>query len=232
MKVLAVIPARGGSKSVPRKNIAILAGRPLLAYTIHEAKKVAEISDLVVSTDDKEIARIAQSLGALVPFMRPEELGTDQAQSAPVLRHSLLEMEARRNLAYDAVLMLQPTTPLRAARHIEKAINIMKNKECDSVVSVVSVAGHHPFRMKIMSGDLLTNFIDQGFEDMRPRQVLPPVFIRNGAVYLSRRHVVADHNQVVGPKCLGFEMDRNESINIDDAIDLKLAELLLKERQI
>jgi len=230
MKILAVIPARGGSKSVPRKNIAPMAGKPLLAYTLKEASKVASITDLIVSTDDLEIAEVARSLGAIVPFLRPSELATDHAQSAAVLRHGLLHMEERRGVRYDAIMMLQPTTPLRQAFHIQTAIDMMMAKDCDSVVSVVSVAGNHPFRMKRLLGDLLINLIDQGFEDMRPRQVLPPVYIRNGAVYLSRRHVVADQEQVVGSVCLGFEMNPEESLNIDDRLDFKVAEMLLRER--
>jgi CMP-N,N'-diacetyllegionaminic acid synthase len=230
MKLLAVIPARGGSKSVPRKNIALMAGKPLLAYTVGEALKVLAITDLVVSTDDEEIAALARSMGAQVPFMRPPEFATDQAQSAPMLRHCLLAMEAQRGLRYDAVMLLQPTTPLREASHIEAAIGILSSHECDSVVSVVCVGGYHPFRMKRLVGNRLINFIDQGFEDMRPRQVLPPVYIRNGAVYLSRRYVVADQEQVVGPSCIGFEMGAEESVNIDNRLDFKLAEILLRER--
>jgi CMP-N,N'-diacetyllegionaminic acid synthase len=230
MRILGIVPARGGSKSVPRKNIAPIAGKLLLAYTVEEALKVAAITDLIVSTDDPEIADIACSLGAMAPFLRPAELATDQAQSALVLRHGLQEMEARRGVHYDAIMMLQPTTPLRQASHIQTAIDMLTTHDCDSVVSVVSVGGNHPFRMKRLVDNRLVNYIDQGFEDMRPRQVLPPVYIRNGAVYLSRRHVVVDQEQIVGSVCLGFEMGVEESVNIDDRLDFKMAELLLSER--
>jgi CMP-N,N'-diacetyllegionaminic acid synthase len=229
-KILAVIPARGGSKSIPRKNIALIAGRPLLAYTIDEALKVSAISDLIVSTDDEQIASIAESLGALVPFIRPTDLATDHIQAAPVLRHALAHMEKLKREFYDAIMMLQPTSPLRKASHIKTAIDMLAGRDCDSVVSVVPVDGNHPFRMKRLIGDQLVNFIDQGFEDMRPRQTLPPVYIRNGAVYLSRRHVLVDQQQLVGPACLGFEMSAEESVNIDNRIDFKIAELLLSER--
>lgn len=230
MKILAVIPARGGSKSVPRKNIATLAGMPLLAFTVSEALRVDEITDLIVSTDDAEIADLARSMGIKVPFIRPPELATDDALTAPVLRHAILQMEALSEARYDAVLLLQPTSPLRRACHIKTAIDMFRETNCDSIVSVVSVMGNHPFRMKRLVGDRLVNFIEQGFEDMRPRQKLPPVYIRNGAIYLSRRYVIVDQQQVVGPVCLGFEMSPEDSINIDDAIDLKLAELILKAR--
>jgi CMP-N-acetylneuraminic acid synthetase len=230
MKILAIIPARGGSKSVPRKNIAVIAGKPLLAYTVDEALKVSAITDLVVSTDDEEIGAVARSLGAQVPFLRPIELATDHAQSAPVLKHCLLHMETLCGAPYDAVLMLQPTSPLRSAAHIERAIEMMCNCACDSVVSVVSVEGNHPFRMKRLVGDRLINYIEQGFEDMRPRQVLPAVYIRNGAIYLSRRDVVAKWDRIVGEHCLGFEMSLEDSVNIDDRLDFKMAELMLQER--
>lgn len=215
---------------MPRKNIAPVAGRPLIGYTIEQALKVAAITDIVTSTDDEEIAAVAGSLGSQVPFIRPAELATDQAQSAPVLKHCLEHMENLRGQLYDAVLMLQPTSPLRKAHHIERAIEMMRTSSCDTVVTVVSVEGHHPFRMKRLVGQRLINYIDQGFEDMRPRQVLPRVYIRNGAVYLSRREVIANQNRIVGDHCLGFEMGLDESINIDNRFDFKLAELLLQEQ--
>lgn len=230
MKILGVIPARGGSKSVPRKNIANIAGKPLIAYTIEEALKCNSITDVVVSTDDEEIAIIAKSHGALVPFYRPQDLASDQALSAPVAKHCLVEMEFRQSYQYDAVLLLQPTTPLRTIDHINSAISLFKSNVCDSVVSVTSVEGNHPFRMKRLIGDKLINWIDQGFEDMRPRQLLPPAFIRNGAIYLTHRSVIYNYNSLVGDRCLGFIMNAEDSINIDTKIDFKLAEILLKER--
>jgi CMP-N,N'-diacetyllegionaminic acid synthase len=230
MRILAVIPARGGSKSVPRKNIALIAGRPLIAYTIDEALKVPAITDLVVSTDDEEIAAMARSNGALVPFLRPAELAKDNTQSAPVLQHCLLHMEKERGIKYDAVLMLQPTTPLRSALHIIEAINLFKPDDCDSVVSVVSVEGYHPFRMKRMIGKYLINYVDQGFEDMRPRQVLPPVFIRNGAIYLTVRQLIAHELRIVGDRCVGMEMSIADSVNIDNRLDFITAEILIRER--
>ena len=230
MRILAVIPARGGSKSVPRKNIAPIAGRPLLAYTIEEALQVEAITDLVLSTDVEEIAAVGREYGAQVPFIRPAELATDHAQSAPVLIHSLNHMEALRGITYDAVLMLQPTSPLRKAHHIEDSIKMFSRNDCDTVVTVVSVGAHHPFRMKRLIGDRLVNYIDQGFEDMRPRQVLPKVFIRNGAVYLTRRRILVDEGQIVGDNCLGLEMRSEDSVNIDDKLDFKLAEFLIADK--
>ena len=227
--ILAVIPARGGSKGIPRKNIVKINDRPLIDYTIQAALQVSRINHVIVSTEDEEIASISRGLGAEVPFMRPNHLAVDQAQSAPVVIDALYRMEEINNIKYDAVLMLQPTSPLRTSKHIEKALDLFFSQECDSVVSVVSVGGTHLFRMKRLVDDRLVNYIDQGFWDMRPRQELPPVYIRNGSIYLIERDVLINKGQMIGEKCLGMVMGDKESINIDTPLDLKLAELLLEE---
>ena len=227
--ILAVIPARGGSKGIPRKNIVKINDRPLIDYTIQAALQVSRINHVIVSTEDEEIASISRGLGVEVPFMRPNHLAVDQAQSAPVVIDALYRMEEINNIKYDAVLMLQPTSPLRTSKHIEKALDLFFSQECDSVVSVVSVGGTHPFRMKRLVGNQLVNYIDQGFWDMRPRQALPPAYIRNGSIYLIKRDVLIKEEQLIGKKCLGMVMSDEESINIDSPLDLKLAELLLEE---
>ena len=230
MKILAIIPARGGSKGVPRKNVIEINGNPLISYTISAALKASLITDIVVSTDDPEIAEISRKLGAQVPFMRPLDLASDQAQSAPVIEHALFFMEKIKDFKYDAILMLQPTSPLRTSQHIEESLNLYKSKECDSVVSVTSVGGNHPFRMKRLINNQLVNYIDQGFWNMKPRQSLPDVYIRNGAIYLISREVFIQQRQLIGNNCLGYVMSDSDSTNIDSPIDLKIAELLLKEK--
>ena len=228
MKLLSIIPARGGSKGIPRKNLAKINGRPLIEYSIKAALDVNQITDLIVSTDDKEIADIARELGAQVPFIRPLELATDQAQSAPVVRHAVEFMEKLKGYKYDAVLMLQPTCPLRKSLHIKKALDIYQSSDYDSLVSVVSVS-QHPYRMKKLVGDKLINYIDQGFENMIPRQELPEVYIRNGAIYLCSRSVIMDKKVLVGQNCYGLVMNDFESVNIDRKLDLVLAETILRE---
>jgi len=228
MKLLSIIPARGGSKGIPRKNLAKINGRPLIEYSIKAALDVNQITDLIVSTDDKEIADIARELGAQVPFIRPLELATDQAQSAPVVRHAVEFMEKLKGYKYDAVLMLQPTCPLRKSLHIKKALDIYQSSDYDSLVSVVSVS-QHPYRMKKLVGDKLINYIDQGFENMKPRQELPEVYIRNGAIYLCSRSVIMDKKVLVGQNCYGLVMNDFESVNIDRKLDLVLAETILRE---
>jgi CMP-N-acetylneuraminic acid synthetase len=127
--------------------------------------------------------------------------------------------------------MLQPTSPLRTSEHIKEAIDMFLSNDCDSVVSVASVNGNHPFRMKKLINNQLINFIDQGFWDMRPRQELPEVYIRNGAIYLINKDQLLKQKQLIGNKCLGYIMNDKDSINIDSEIDLILADLLIKERQ-
>ncbi len=230
--VLAVIPARGGSKGVPRKNLQNICGKPLIAYSIEAAKGVSRLTDIIVSTEDEEIAQVAVDHGADVPFMRPAELAEDLTPTFPVIMHALEQMEAARAAEYDAVLLLQPTCPLRTAAHIDTAIDMLLSENCDSVVSVLEVSNTHPFRMKRLVGNRLINYIDQGFEDMRPRQVLPKVYLRNGAIYLNRRQSLIDTQALVGDHCLGMVMDEEESVNIDGRLDLILAESMMQDRQV
>jgi len=231
MRILAIIPARGGSKSVPRKNIVKINGIPLISYTIKAALKVGYLTDIIVSTDDPEIAEISREFGAQTPFIRPSDLASDEAQSALVIEHALYFMENLNGFKYDAILMLQPTSPLRTSQHIHESLDLFKSEECDSVVSLVSVGGNHPLRMKRLVNKHLVNYVDQGFWNMKPRQSLPDIYIRNGAIYLIRRGAFLQQKQLIGDKCLGYVMNDSESINIDTPIDLKIAELLIKDKE-
>ena len=229
--VLAIIPARGGSKGVTNKNIRMLAGKPLIAYTLEASQKSSVLTHTIVSTDSEEIATIAKNHGGKVPFMRPAELATDMAASLPVIQHAVKEMEALLNCKFDAVVMLQPTCPLRASADIDQAVNKLFESKADSVISVTDVGGHHPLRMKrIVAGDHLVNYIEQGAEDMRPRQVLPPTYIRNGALYVAKRDVIMEKNTFVGEDCRAYIMPGDRSVNIDVFEDLLVAEHYLKEK--
>jgi len=229
--ILAIIPARGGSKGIPRKNIIEINGKPLIEYTIRAAKKTQLISELVVSTEDPEIANICTELGCKVPFLRPAELATDSTLSLPVIQHALKEVETLNKQLYDIIVMLQPTTPLRSSEDIDQGISLLLETNADSVVSVVDVEGYHPFRMKRMIGDnQLINYIDQGFEDMRPRQTLPKVYLRSGALYITRRDILLSKNSFIGDDCRGLIIPPERAINIDTQADLKFAEYLLKSK--
>ncbi len=231
MRVIGVIPARGGSKGIPRKNIYPILGKPLIAYTIEAAKASKLVTDLAVSTEDDEIARVCKSLGVDVPFKRPAELATDTAPSLTVVQHAVEEMEARLGCLYDVIVMLQPTTPLRTAADIDNGIQLLLDTGAESVVSVVDVGANHPLRMKrIVKDNVLVNYIDQGYEDMRPRQQLPPVYIRSGDIYVSRRNVIMVQNKMIGQDCRAYIVSPERSVNIDTPFDLILAEYLLEKR--
>lgn len=231
-RVLAIIPARGGSKGIPRKNLVPICGRPLIAYTIDAGLQSTRITRLVVSTEDEEIATVSKALGADVPFLRPDELATDTARSLPVVRHAVETLEDDENALYDVIIMLQPTTPLRTAQDIDRGIELLLETGADSVVSVVDVGANHPYRMKRIDEDgRLVNFVEQGFEDMRPRQELPPVYIRSGDLYISRRDIVMEHNALVGSECRAVIIPEQRAVNIDSPIDLLRAEQLLCNRQ-
>jgi CMP-N-acetylneuraminic acid synthetase len=228
MKVLGIIPARGGSKGVTGKNIKHLAGKPLIAYSI-DAAKDSGLSKLIVSTDDEQIADVARGLGADVPFLRPDFLASDTAKSLDVSRHALLTMETSDNVQYDAIMLLQPTTPFRTTEDINQAIELLlANPDADSVISVVDVQGHHPARMKYLEeGVLIDPPFCEAYENQN-RQELRPMYIRNGAIYLTKRDTLLN-NSYKGNKCLGLVMSSARSSNIDTLFDFKLAEWLFQE---
>lgn len=232
LKILAVIPARGGSKGIQKKNLARLINIPLVGYSIKAAISSKMFEDIVVSTDDSEIMKVSAEMGAQTPFIRPGYLASDSALTAPVVEHALLEMESQKKFKYDAIMLLQPTSPLRTDQHIRSAIEIFMNNECDSVVSVTSVGGNHPLRMKkILPDGRLENYIDQGFWNLRPRQELPPIFIRNGAIYLIKRESFLREKSLIANNCFAYEMLANDSVNIDTELDLVLAEQLIIRRK-
>ncbi|KAA3624578.1 MAG: acylneuraminate cytidylyltransferase family protein [Proteobacteria bacterium] len=225
-KTLGVIPARGGSKGVPRKNIRDLGGKPLLAWTI-EAALASSLDRVIVSSDDEEIMAVANRYGELAPFVRPAGLATDSAMTLPVVQHAVSYVE-REGAAMDVVVLLQPTTPFRGAETIDLGLKRLEASGCDSLVSVVEVGGYHPFRMKrLVDGDRLINYIDQGFEDMRPRQELPPVYIREGSLYIARRHLVMEAATLVGGDVRAIVVEPGGTVNIDSEADFLRAEQMI-----
>jgi len=227
-KILAVIPARGGSKGIPNKNIADVGGSPLIKYTIDAAIKSTMLTHCVVSTDSDKISDVAKSLGAMVPFRRPEHLSNDKALSLPVMQNAVEFMESLHGYQYDVIVMLQPTTPLRRVEDIDDSISLLLDANADSVISVVEVEGHHPLRMKRVIDGRLINYIDQGHEDMRPRQDLPPVYIRNGAIYATIRNTLMIEDSFTGKDSRAYIMPSERSVNIDTYKDLILAKSFFK----
>jgi CMP-N,N'-diacetyllegionaminic acid synthase len=223
--VLCVIPARGGSKGLPGKNLRSLGGRPLIAWSIDVARRSRAIDRVVVSTDDEEIAAVAAEHGAPVPFLRPAALATDDALQIDVMIHALKRMEAEDGRHYDVVILLQPTTPLRTPEDVDVAVARLLDTGATSVVAVTP-ASEHPFYMCTLDGDRIVPLM----EDARMhgnRQEFPAVYRRNGAVYAVRRDVLLEGRSLYGEDSRAHIMPRDRSVNIDTELDLTTAELLL-----
>ena len=229
MNILGVIPARGGSKSVPRKNITPVFGRPLIAYTIAAAQQSKELTHFLLSSDDDEIIAVAKQYGAPVPFIRPAVLATDQAPTLPVVQHAIRYMEEQEGIIFDYVVLLQPTTPMRTAEDIDTAVKKLVSTRADSVVSVCDVDAYHPARMRQIVDDQLVELPIKEPKEMARRQDLPPVYIRNGAIYAVRRDLVIEGNSMIGMVSRPYVMPVEQSVNIDSPLDLLLAKHLMRE---
>jgi N-acylneuraminate cytidylyltransferase/CMP-N,N'-diacetyllegionaminic acid synthase len=229
MSIIAIIPARGESKSVQRKNIKLLAGKPLIAYTIETALKCKLLNRVIVSTDDKEIAAISKKHGAEVPFMRSRELALDSTPMLPVLQHAVSYMEQNEKSHIDVVVLLQPTSPFRKVSDIENCIKKLKNEKTDSVVTVCE-AEHNPyFVMMKFQNDNLVPFLKTE-KPITRRQDAPKVYRLNGAVYAVRRDVLMNENKLFTDNTKAVIMPQERSIDLDSQLDFEFAELLLKKR--
>ncbi|MFQ5712365.1 MAG: cytidylyltransferase domain-containing protein [Candidatus Geothermarchaeales archaeon] len=227
--VVAIIPARSGSKSIPNKNLRELAGKPLVAWTIEAALRSKMLNRVVVSTDSEEIARVSREWGAEVPFIRPARLATDYTPVLPVLQHAIRFLEEEENYRVGVVVTLQPTSPLRDEDDIDEALKMFFRGDVDSLVSLCE-AEHHPFKMvKIVDGKTRPLLL-VGKEHAR-RQDLPKVYRHNGAIYVTRRDVLMEENRILGEDALAYIMPQEKSIDIDTLLDLKLAECVLEMRE-
>jgi N-acylneuraminate cytidylyltransferase/CMP-N,N'-diacetyllegionaminic acid synthase len=226
MKMLALIAARGGSKRIPNKNLASLAGRPMIAYTIQAALESHSVDRLVVSTDDRQIAEVARSLGAEAPFMRPAALASDNASSVSVVLHALDQL-ALDNYSPDSVMLLQPTSPLRTALDIDRAADLLRSKNADAVVSVCSAVPHPYWTKRLDQNGCVSEFIPQQAPASRS-QDLPPAYALNGAIYLSRREILVKTQSFYGGKTCAYIMPAWRSSDIDSYWDLHIADLLLR----
>lgn len=228
---MAVIPARGGSKGVVRKNIRPLAGKPLIAYTIETALAARHLLHrAIVSTDDPDIAAVARDHGADVPFLRPSELAGDQVPMLPVLKHAVQFIEDQDGIILAWVLLLQPTAPLRALEDIEASLKVAYQNDADSVISVVQVFAEHPILMKRIEDNRLLPYCVEEQEGTRRQDYQPPAYMRNGAIYLTRRDVLMKKNSIWGQVIRPYEMPPERSVNIDSELDLKLVELIMQQR--
>lgn len=226
-RIVAIVPARGGSKGLPRKNVLPLGGKPLIAWTIDAARACPSIDRVIVTTDDEEIAGAARSAGAAVPFLRPAELATDTARSIDVVLHALDRLAADGE-HYDVLVLLQPTSPLRTAGDISAALDLLFTRTAQAVISVCETE-HHPYWSNTLPPDgSLAAFLRPELLNTN-RQELPVFYRLNGAIYAARCEYVRARNGFLGPDSIAYRMPRERSVDIDTMLDFKFAELLLQE---
>jgi len=218
---LALIPARGGSKGVPRKNVRDLAGRPLIAYTIDAAREASSVDRTVVSTDDEQIRDAALDCGAEVPFLRPAELATDEAPTEPVIEHALRYLTETEDDEFDAVVLLQPTSPLRDSDDVDSAV---EQYESADVSSLVAVSEDHSNRWrKTETGAERVNYT----ESVKRRQEKTPEYVETGAIYITDVESFLETGSIRAGDTSLYVMDERRSVDIDTEFDLWLAEQIL-----
>lgn len=224
MKVLAIIPARGGSKGVPGKNSYPIAGKPLINYTIDCAQSSRCLAAIYVSSDDEHILHVSKTDG-ITCLKRPAELAQDQTSIVPVISHVLEIAEMDTNSVFDAIMLLQPTAPLREPEHITGSIEALESSGVNAVISVCEMTDLHPARMYRINNNLLDPFVPE-YEKAR-RQDIPPAYYRNGSIYLVRREAFFQQNQVMAKPSAPFIMDSKYLCNIDEPRDMIVAEALI-----
>lgn len=230
-KVLGIILARGGSKSVPRKNIKPLCGVPLIGYTIQEGLKSKYITRLVVSTEDTEIAEVAKKCGAEVPFVRPAELATDTASSKACLQHAVSFMEDLEGEKYDYIIELMVTNPLKIVEDIDTALEKLFETDADSVIGVVQLFDHHPLRIKKIVDDRIVDFCLPEPNEARRQDLKPDAYIRNGSIYAMKRDVLMVQDRRYGTEnSRPYYFPPERSVNIDSLEDWFVAEYRFKEQ--
>ncbi len=224
LSIVGIIPARGGSKGIPRKNLRDIAGKPLIAYTIEAARGAKLLTKVIVSTDDKEIAATATSHGAEVPILRPSELAKDNSPTIHAIQHMVRHIEDQGGKV-DVAVTLQPTSPLRESVDIDGAVKILLDTGADSVISVTA-AKYSPYLMFTLNGDRLVPFF--GEETKIRRQDLPKVYSLNGAIYVTRRDTLMKGNSLYGKDVRAYVMPEERSLDVDTLLDLRIIDLLLR----
>lgn len=227
MKVLGVVPARGGSKGIPRKNVALLAGKPLIAYTLAAASHSRLLTRLVVSTEDSGIAALGREYGVDV-VRRPPEMAQDQSPIVDAVIHALKQEEATRGVKFDYALLLQPTSPFRSGEDIDGAIRLAQQTNADSVIGVCAAFSHPYLAFRIDPADgVLHQFVESDLDGFM-RQSIPPAYVVNGAIYLTKRIVLLDKLTFFPEGSLGYIMPHERSLDIDTPWDLYLADLIMR----
>jgi len=232
-KTLAIIPARGGSKGISRKNIKEFAGRPLIAWTIEPARASGVFDRIIVATEDEEISDIAQQHGVEMPLLLPGELTQDDSSILTVIKYVLEQLEKKKGEKYENVVLLEPTFPIRTTVHIKESLDLFNSKDVDSVVSVVPVDGHfNPhWQFTVKDDHTLSVFTGENMSDIIPRrQQLPVTYTRNGAIYIFKASLLfQDPISIYGNKTIAYIMGKEFAVDIDEPKDWDLAEKKISE---
>ena len=231
MKILALIPARGGSKGVPGKNIKLLNGKPLLAYTAEVALKSKYLNEVIISTEDEQIIEVAKNLGIKVPFIRPMELAQDTTPTIDVIIHTLQWYE-NQNISFDAVCLLQVTSPFRTIEFLNKAIEKFIEKDSDSLISVQKVPHeYNPHWTFEVNSDGNLKIATGEPEIIKRRQELPIVYHRDGSIYITKTKVLLQNKSLYGNTITFIESDAESHVNIDTIEDWVKAEVIIKDNK-
>jgi CMP-N,N'-diacetyllegionaminic acid synthase len=222
-KVLAVIPARGSSKRFPNKNIRMLAGKPLIAWTIEAAQKARRLTHYLVSSEALLIMEVARNYGAPVPFTRPEELATDTVRNIAVVSHALKFMEADKGVTYDIIVLLQPTSPIRNPAHIDQAVDMLWKSDLDSVASVKGPFKKRDPILKAIRGGVMEDYCP-----VADPANAEPFYLYNAALYAVRRDYFVKNKKLISPRQVPLVMDPIYSVDVDTEADFLMAETYLK----
>jgi len=231
-KILAITLARGGSKGVKDKNIKSICGKPLIFYTIREAKKSKYIDRYIVSTDSKKIQAISKKYGAEAPFLRPKYLSSDTASSVAALKHTIKWTEKDANIRYDIILELMCTNPLKKSKDIDSIIEKIINTEADSVIAVHRLEDHHPIRIKKIINDKIVNFCLKEKHETRRQDLKPKAYIRSGSIYaLQRDHIMIENRRYGSKNSRPYILPESRAINVDNKIDFIVAAQIIKNEK-
>ena len=225
MQVLAIIPARGGSKGIPHKNIRNLNGKPLISYTISAAKKSKYIEKIIVTTDDKKIANISILEGAEVPFLRPKKIAKDNSSTLQAIKHTLNFLKKNQSYVPDIIVILQPTSPLRTTKLIDNTINLLIKSKSTSAITVSKIK-KHPFSSFWLNAGLLIPF-NKNFKNYDRRQMKPALYYPTGDVYALWNSTIEKHDSIYGPKIKPVTSNII-TVDIDDPFDLFVTEMIIR----
>ena len=224
-----IIPARGGSKALPRKNIALLAGEPLISHSIRAALHANRVDRVIVSTDDEEIAVIARKYGAEVPFLRPAELAQDHSPTLPAIQHAVATMETLCKEAPTSITLIQPTSPFTRAEQVDAAIELLEQQPEANAVTTVTEVDHvnHPFNIRHVDEAGYVDFMMPVEHYKYPNRQLKPRYYRFGNLYVTQYATLMNEDSLFGRKCLPLVVDLPSCFDVNDATDLALAECML-----